>query len=33
MVPTGKPWGPGLLFRRGDKCYRPIAAEAKKPAP
>ena len=23
----------GRLFRQGDKCYRPIAAESKKPAP
>jgi hypothetical protein len=23
----------GLLFRQGDKCYRPVAAEPKKPAP
>jgi hypothetical protein len=23
----------GYLFRQGDKCYRPIAAEPKKPAP
>ena len=23
----------GLLFRQGDACYRPIAAEPKKPAP
>src|SRR4051812_24350782 len=23
----------GLLFRQGDKCYRPIAVEPKKPAP
>ena len=23
----------GRLFRQGDSCYRPIAAEPKKPAP